>query len=97
MFLDVWGWCSKATGQNEVGPADRAQRSAAPPQVAPRAKLQINMALSNIGNIYQAKLLIFEGPGLDLVLPPLYLSPGLRTFRRADQKSPADVRRTLFF
>ena len=26
MFLDVWGWCSKATGQNEVGPADRAQR-----------------------------------------------------------------------
>ena len=26
VFLDVWGWCSKATGQNEVGPADRAQR-----------------------------------------------------------------------
>ena len=26
MFLDVWGWCSKATGQNEGGPADRAQR-----------------------------------------------------------------------
>ena len=31
VFLDVWGWGSKATGQNEVGPADRAQRSAAPP------------------------------------------------------------------
>ena len=26
VFLDVWGWGSKATGQNEVGPADRAQR-----------------------------------------------------------------------
>ena len=26
MFLDVWGRCSKATGHNEVGPADRAQR-----------------------------------------------------------------------
>ena len=36
MFLDVWGWCSKATGQNKVGPADRAQRSAAPPQVGSR-------------------------------------------------------------
>ena len=30
-------------------------------------------------------------------LPPLYLSPGLRTFRRADPKSPADLRRTTFF
>ena len=29
VFLDVGGWGSKATGQNEVGPADRAQRSAA--------------------------------------------------------------------
>ena len=35
----VWGWfgkvlerCSEATGQNEVGPADRAQRSAALPK-----------------------------------------------------------------
>ena len=26
VFLDVGGWGSKATGQNEVGPADRAQR-----------------------------------------------------------------------
>ena len=35
MFLDPR--VGKATDQNEVGPADRAQRSAAPPQVAPRA------------------------------------------------------------
>ena len=29
LFLDVWGGCSKATGQNEGGPADCALRSAA--------------------------------------------------------------------
>ena len=44
VFLDVGGWGSKATGQNEVGPADRAQRSAAPPQVgAARARFQIKV------------------------------------------------------
>ena len=37
-----------------------------------------------LANIYQAKVLIFKGPSLDLGFPPLYLSPGLRTFRRAD-------------
>ena len=46
-------------------------------------------ASSNIANIYQAKLVIFKGPSLDLVLPPLYLSPGPRTFRRAGVKMTA--------
>ena len=50
-----------------------------------------------LANIYEAKLVIFEGPGLDVGLPPLYLSPGPRTFRRAGPKSPADLRLTLFF
>ena len=40
VFLDVGGWGSKATGQNEVGPADRAQRSAASQRDAWRAGLQ---------------------------------------------------------
>ena len=31
MFLNVWGWYSKATGQNEVGPADCVQRLNPPP------------------------------------------------------------------
>ena len=64
------------------GPAECAERSAAPPQVAPRAKLQIKV----LANIYEAKSVIIKSPSLDLVLPPLYLSPGLRTFRRADPK-----------
>ena len=37
-----------------------------------------------LANIYQAKLIIFKGPGLDVGLPSLYLSPGPRTFRRAE-------------
>ena len=39
----------------------------------------------------------FKSLGLDPGLPPLYLSPGLRTFRRAGPKSLTDLRRTLFF
>ena len=53
------------------GPADRAQRSAAPPQVAPRARFQTKV----LAKIYEAKSVFFKGPGLDLVLPPLYISP----------------------
>ena len=93
MFLDVWGGCSKATGQNEGGPADCALRSAAPPQVAPRAKFQIKV----LANIYEAKSVIFKSPGLDLVLPPLYLSPGPRTFRRAGPKIRESPTWTVFF
>ena len=37
-------------------------------------------------NICEAHLIIFEGPGLDLALPPLYLSAGLCTFRRAERE-----------
>ena len=33
----------EVTGQNEIGPADCAQLSAAPPQVAPRAGFQIQV------------------------------------------------------
>ena len=43
----VWGG---AIGQNEVGPADCAQRSAAPPQVAPRAKFQIKVLAKHLSS-----------------------------------------------
>ena len=48
-------------------------------------------------NIFKPKMLSFKSLGLRSGLPPLYLSPGLRTFRVPGSKSPADLRQTLFF
>ena len=43
----------------------------------------------SLGQFYQAKSVIIKSPSLDLVLPPLYLSPGPRTFRRVGAKMTA--------
>ena len=51
VFLDVGGWGSKATGQNEVGPADRAQRSAASRRDAWRARLQGTSAYPSLKSL----------------------------------------------
>ena len=83
-----WGGLGKdfglagATGQNEVGPADRAQRSAAPLKVVQGVLDFKSKASSNIANIYEAK---WSKPRSRLT-PSLYLSPGPCTFRRAGLK-----------
>ena len=65
------------------GTAECAERSAAPPQVAPRAKLQIQV----LAKYLQASAAQLQKPRPRISgLPPLYLSPGPRTFRRAGQK-----------
>ena len=70
----VWGW--------------RNARSVPPPHRRWRRVLDSKSTWLRqiLANIYQAKELIFKGPGLDVGFPPLYLSPGLRTFRRAGPK-----------
>ena len=85
--------------QFDTGWRRRNARSVPPPHRRWRSVLDSESTWLRqiLANIYQAKLVSFKGPGLDLGFPPLYLSPGLRTFRRAGPKSPADLRRTLLF
>ena len=71
MFLDVWGGCSKATGQNEGGLADCALHSAAPPQVAPRAGLQIKV----LAKYLQAQVAQLQKPRPRSPDYPLSISP----------------------
>ena len=83
MFPNGRGWYSQATGQNEVGPADRAQRSAAPSKVV-RSVLDVHykfypsFASSSVCLDFLSRLLSQEAS------KPLSFSlPVPRAFRKA--------------
>ena len=65
------GRCSQATGQNEERPADCAQRSAAPPQVAPRAGFKIQV----LAKYLQAQVAQLQKPRPRSPDYPLSISP----------------------
>ena len=70
-----------------AGLARRIALCAPPPHR--RWRRVLDSQSKSLPNIYKPKLLSFKSLDLDLGLPPLYLSPGPRTFRRAgSKKSP---------